>query len=533
MSSFWRWGADMVEPPAGPESGASSFPDGSAGGGPRPGRNVPSPALRRLHPATVLIEFLRRLGSLAYFIAGVLLLRMFGRGGGDWYDWILAGVALFGTVEAALRYASLRYGLEGERLVLRSGILVRQKRTIPLDRIQNIELKRGVLHRALGVADLEIETAGGVEPEARLSALSVEDAARLKVVLLRRRSAAEADEAAEAVVAPLWRSTLVELLLLGATENRAGLIIGSLAGLWYSFGEVLQAPEQALQRWFTQQLGRDAYGAGLTFAVIAAALVLAGWLVSITLTVTTYHGFVLRQTEGRLRRRFGLFTQRETVLPLERVQVVRIDAPLPRRLLGFATIFAETAGSVLNRELGGSTPLCPLIRSQRAVSLLRELLPAVDLAGLTWRPVSRRTIRRGLLRYLAIGLTLLAAAACALSASVLTAAPIVALLAWLAALARYRSLGYAESGQYLLARCGVWTRRTWIVPRGKVQSVDCRQSPFQRRLKLASLSIATAAGRGRAASPTIVDLPAEEALALQDRLSRDAAAHGAWPADGV
>jgi uncharacterized membrane protein YdbT with pleckstrin-like domain len=93
-------------------------------------------------------------------------------------------------------------------------------------------------------------------------------------------------------------------------------------------------------------------------------------------------------------------------------------------------------------------------------------------------------------------------------------------------------LAFAEHGNYVLARAGVLTRRVWIVPQGKVQWLSSTQSPFQRRLDLASLAINTA-GSKQLSGAEIVDLPAAAAHTLQDRLSRVASAQGLWLADGV
>jgi membrane protein YdbS with pleckstrin-like domain len=58
--------------------------------------------------------------------------------------------------------------------------------------------------------------------------------------------------------------------------------------------------------------------------------------------------------------------------------------------------------------------------------------------------------------------------------------------------------------------------------------VGLEQSPFQRRLGIASLTAATAAGAAH-----VVDLDAAEASALQAALSGAASAAGAWLPDAV
>jgi uncharacterized membrane protein YdbT with pleckstrin-like domain len=102
------------------------------------------------------------------------------------------------------------------------------------------------------------------------------------------------------------------------------------------------------------------------------------------------------------------------------------------------------------------------------------------------------------------------------------------LAAWLFAQRRYRVLAHARHAGHLLSRGGVLHRRITIVPEGKIQWVGLGQSPFQRRLGIASMTVATAAG-----AALVVDLDEPVAARLQGALSGAAAAAGAWLPDAV
>jgi putative membrane protein len=489
-------------------------------------------AFRRLHPATVLVEILRKLGSMLYLIIIALVVRLFG-GEGDWFEYFITVlVGLSGGLSLA-RYISLRYGLDGDRLVIRSGIFQRQIRTIPIDKIQNINLKRNVLHRLLRVVDVKIETAVAGQTEAELSVLSERDASELRRELLRRRVAAAPQEQPVEQAAEIWSTTLKDLLIVGATENRAGVIVASIAGLYYTFlqdlGERVWKP---VEGYLKELLGTSLDTAILVAVLGVVLLIVAGWVVSIALTIVGYYGFTLRRAEDRLRRRYGLFTQVESVVPLRRIQVLRLESPILRRLWGLFTVYAETAGSVSDRKSGGSTPLGPLVKGRDAGRFCRLAFPELDLDRVEWRPVSRLTIRRGFIRAAIVLLVPVGVLAAVLATEVLWALPAALALATAWAWARYRALGYAEIGSFVLARSGIWTRKIWVVPQGKVQSVSLGQSPFQRRLGLANLSIDTAGSRFLSGAE-VVDLPYETALALQDRLSWAANSEGLWLPDGV
>ncbi|MEK7680604.1 MAG: PH domain-containing protein [Patescibacteria group bacterium] len=77
------------------------------------------------------------------------------------------------------------------------GVITKKYVTIPYDKIQNVDIYRGILARILGLSDLHIQTAGaslqisrygllGAAAEGRLSGLSQADAEQLRDELIRR-----------------------------------------------------------------------------------------------------------------------------------------------------------------------------------------------------------------------------------------------------------------------------------------------------------------------------------------------------------
>ncbi len=75
-----------------------------------------------------------------------------------------------------------------------SGVISKRYVTIPYDRIQNVNIDRGIMARILGLSDLSIETAGfsaiqmrrGYSAEGRLPGLSTEVAEQLRDELVKR-----------------------------------------------------------------------------------------------------------------------------------------------------------------------------------------------------------------------------------------------------------------------------------------------------------------------------------------------------------
>ncbi|MGH9847564.1 MAG: PH domain-containing protein, partial [Blastocatellia bacterium] len=84
-------------------------------------------------------------------------------------------------------------------------------------------------------------------------------------------------------------------------------------------------------------------------------------------------------------------------------------------------------------------------------------------------------------------------------------------------------LGYALGPRYLQTRRGWLGRSTHIVPIHKIQAVELHQTPFDRRLGLARLSIDTAGQAYTGGGPQISNLPIAEARAIARTLSQQAA----------
>ncbi|HEY7766653.1 PH domain-containing protein [Longimicrobium sp.] len=441
---------------------------------------------------------------------------------------VLAVPALIG---AALTYVRYRWLLTGDELLLRSGVLNRQDRAIPLARVQNVEVRQSLVQRVFGVAELRVETAGaGAEAEAVLSVLALADAQSVRAELLARRRGVRAVASAETdgvpavmdvelVDAPaLAQLSTRDVLAAGATANEAGVIAAALAGL-LQFADDLPSPflEEAVDRILVE------VGGG--FAAIAAAVLVAmlvfGWLISIVGAVVRYHGFTLWRVGDELRKRYGLLTVHEASIPLKRVQAVRVEESIVRRAFGLASLMIETAGGAPGQR-GGAEAFVPIARRGAVGPLVGGIFGGLDLDGVRFQPVHPRAQRRIVLRYLRTLLILWVPfwAARWLEVEPMgSMAPWIALLLplpWVAARLQYRNRGWALTPGYAIARSGVLRRVTWIVPDAKLQTLHLSASPFQRRLGLSTLVLDTAAG-GRAAA--VIDLGEETARALLETLS--------------
>jgi len=103
-----------------------------------------------------------------------------------------------GYIWARLTYFFYRYELREDGFRKEHGVIWKKYVTIPYDRIQNVDIYRGILARILGISDLQVQTAGGssrgtygASSEGRLPGLSKELAEELRDELVKRARSAK------------------------------------------------------------------------------------------------------------------------------------------------------------------------------------------------------------------------------------------------------------------------------------------------------------------------------------------------------
>lgn len=115
----------------------------------------------------------------------------------NWLWIIIPAFLVLCFVWAKLTYHFYRYELTEAGFRKELGVIYKKYVTIPYDRIQNVDINRGIVARILGLSDLNIQTAGasatvgrygamGMGAEGRLPALSKETAEQLRDELIRR-----------------------------------------------------------------------------------------------------------------------------------------------------------------------------------------------------------------------------------------------------------------------------------------------------------------------------------------------------------
>ena len=475
----------------------------------------------RLHPLSWLFVLI---AQLKQFILPLLVLLFAGRGDrNDLWGLIAVGVLV---VASLAEYFTYRYTLRDDGIRIRSGWLHRSLREIPFARIHNVNLHQSLLHRVFGVAEVRLEAAGGVKPEAQMRVLRMDQALALEALVRQRGHVDEAAVDAERPP-PLLTLSTGELVRLGLISNRGMLVVAA------AFGALAQTGDDVfgmlVERWgklvfgrVSEFMGQHAHDSTLGIGLAAASLVLAALvlvrLLSVLLAILQFHGFTLRLDDDRISVERGLLARSRSSARRRRIQAWSLREGVLHRWFQRRSLRVDTAaGQRGAQEQHTLKDIAPIATPRRCDDLIRHFLPDAGWDALDWQPLHRHAWLRIAMPGLLLVFAIVAAACWRFGAIGLLASVLVPLQLWRA----HRiagACGYADNGRMVAWRTG-WLAKTWnFAEIGKLQASRLSRSPLDRRFGMASLLLDTAGASPFGAPLHLQYLPLEVAEALSARL---------------
>ena len=280
-----------------------------------------------LHPAFLIAG----LGGSVRAVSGAYAFLAYLIVSGKFSTAIMVGIGIFivSIVGVFLYWRRFEYRVGASEIRIDSGIFSRTHRSIPFDRIQDVDISQGVLARLLGIARVKLETGGSSGPKADegvLQAIPLKRAEDLRNLIRSRRGAAPVAqvEAANDSTTPIYRMGVKRLLLAG-TFNFSLALFAGLFGLTQTMGDFLGFDPLSAAFWrnvlSAGDPARNFILAHRVAAVIAGIilLVLIGLVTGIIRTGVRDWGFRLDKTEVGLRRRRGLTTISDVTLAVRQI----------------------------------------------------------------------------------------------------------------------------------------------------------------------------------------------------------------------
>jgi putative membrane protein len=410
---------------------------------------------------------------------------------------LAVGITLLSLLTAAVSWWRFTYADGPTTVVVTRGLLARSVRTVPNDRIRGVEVETPALHRVFGLVRVRVDAAAGAvagkDEELLIDGVPRAEGDRLRERLLSRTHPPVVD------VLP----TAPPEEEFARFDNR-WLLYAPLVG---SYLAVPVAAVGALMR-FADELPRALRprfdGPDLSdvrVIVVAVLAVLIALAVGAVVGATLVNwGFHLVRRGGSLVTVRGLITRRHTELEIDRIRGCTLSAGVGMRLVGAARVTALVTGLGDAARRGQVLPLGP---RREAEALARRLVD--DPGELVPHPPAAR--RRRIVRSVALGAAVTVVGAVMLRWEVLAAGLLLTALGVPLGLARYAALGHRAGDRTFAVRSGWLVQEKAVLQRRAVVGWQVRQSWFQRRARLATVTACVGAG---SSGYTALDMDAGE-----------------------
>ena len=399
-------------------------------------------------------------------------------------------------VFSILQYFRFSFYIADGKLHVQHGVFKKVKLDIPFDRIQSISFEQNLVHQFFNVVKIKVDTAGSSGEEFEFAALAREKANELRAFILQQRN--QSDLFASTVVDTEPDKLILsldpgDLIKVGISQNHlrtAGIVLAFLLGLRDNISEALG--DRYVDQFDAMTENVINSGAFYLFSLFIGLLVVS-FFGTLIWTVIRYYNLHFWKTPQGYKTEAGLFNRREQAALDHKIQILRwVSNPL-RRLFGIVYLRLYQASSTRgSRRTTISVPGCPVddLRRVEYAYFQKWTDEPADNFGVAKVFFLRRALFIGLIPAILIaGIYFIAG----------QSGWIIGAFGWLVVMTFYqywyqRKWQFSMSKNRLLTTSGVLEPVTKALAHFKVQGVQLRQSPFQRRRQLASLVLHTASG---------------------------------------
>ncbi|WP_346856601.1 PH domain-containing protein [uncultured Draconibacterium sp.] len=400
------------------------------------------------------------------------------------------------VVHSVLYYLNFYFYVKDGEFILQKGYLRKKVLTIPLERIQSVNTKQNLIQQVLDVVALEIDTAGTVGKELKIHALEKSFANALHDQLSNNAVSSEAEENIESRATSTTEKLIlklepIDLLKIGISQNhlRTGLII--LAFGYQIFNQVQEIFKDKADEYSNEFVNFMSNSSLALIVFLGIFFLLASILISLLRTLVKYFDFKLMKKENAYRVEAGIINKRNVVLPHNKIQELNWETGPIKKQFGIYTLVFKQAVSGQNKKV--QLVDAPGCLTQHLELLKNDLFGEDKLSSASKIFTNSYYFRR---LWLFMGWL-----------PVIIAAPFIyfewliglAAFVWLLATAAYSYLilkkSYFKINEEQIRVSSGAISHTWKqMELFKIQSVEFKQTFFQKRRSLASLKLMNASG---------------------------------------
>ncbi len=258
-----------------------------------------------------------------------------------------AGILLTAVI-SYLQYRNFTFHVHQGELIIHRGVIVKDRKSIPLSRIQSVHIEQNIIQQALGVVGLKIDSAGSTGKELEIAALkkpvayAFRDVLKQNVVMQDKPGAPAEMPEKEDTHKVLVALSPIDLLKVGLTENHVRNGIVAILVVYGYITQYLDFAQEYVESYVAEYMA-DVPGqlvrAGLALILaMVVAFILVSVLISLGRTVLKFYQFRAAISEDVVEISSGLLKKQEIRIPVHKIQYLRWESNPLRKKLGFETV---------------------------------------------------------------------------------------------------------------------------------------------------------------------------------------------------
>ncbi len=451
---------------------------------------------RRPSPVILLTGFLKGAKELSGYLLLILAANFFRKDNPEneakktpWFLLsFLAGIIII-VSQKWIEWFFTKFWVEGEKLILTKGMLVKRRIELPLQKIQTIQIHQNFLHRVTNTAAITMDTAGSENPEFEIEAIDTEYARALQQWVRANQHTAQTTEdiTENAATQPLLQLGFAGFVKLCISENHLKSLV--LIAL-FVFGKAYDVSQQA---------GLDARGfidkqtSGITMHIWQAGILLAialaiAIIFSAIRVFIRYYDYRLQQTKSSYEMAWGLFTRHRKTMPFAKVEFISWQANWLRQKMD---LYMLRLHSLAESETQQTMHIQLPVTGKKMLTLISgtyiPCLPAdsgTAVSGMQMAYVFRKIL------WLGLPVTLIAGGI----AFFYVQWQACWVLVWLLYFAASRYIFYKNYRIWITENAiqisrGIWGREHLVIFMEKIVHVSIKTSPYQRSKGYANLAL--------------------------------------------
>lgn len=419
------------------------------------------------------------------------------------------GILIISLIYGYFYYKKFTFYLDTlkQEFIIDKGVFGRKHLTIPIAKIQQVNINQGFLQKLIGVYSLQIDTAGTDSKEVDISAISEKVAYALKEHLLNGKLEAQLGSdiptsptsiATTATETPFIKINASTLLKIGLTSNYGRsvvLLMGFAYAVFHNIKELLKTFDNdhgQVEEFFKN--GFTLISVTVLFVVIIVILLAT----NVIRTFVKYFDFQISKHYQSLLISSGLFAKKNTLLSPNKVQVTAYSQNYLQKKIGLFNMVLKQAHAgkeQSDKEVKSNNLEVPGCSTAEKDEIMKMILSKLPIERTTYKP-NIRFLNLPILFQVILPIAIFAIFYHFVpSVKPFLPLAIIYVLATITMLyVSYTKHRIMVSEDFIIKQSGIWDIEKEIIEPHKIQSITTSQYPWHRALDIGHITLHTAAG---------------------------------------